>query len=683
MPLAVNDTVKTKLHDDKNAILNKNNYDQLLKDANNEKSYQEDEEGSSSENNKNKSENDEDKANDASDSNKNNKIYGSKEGERYVNSNPMDVIRDLYADNSNIDTGAEKPDQKFIKSLQNVEVDKKYDNAIKKAQKNKKQLTPMKEYKQYSTMLGVPIQNLLENTDKDGKISLSDLNDFFENGPFKKLEDKLVNDLEKKDDKGEPAYTNEQRNFIKKILELMGTIKNNNNFFFDYASVQKNLANIYKNVVFKENNLSLFKKIITAIYNFLSLSNSHVKSQQVLNLAEQTMKDANEFYNVPFNERPMLINKMTKNLAIIKHLLKGIPFIATDKLMKTFKATVKNVEEAKDTKTSSMRVIVDFIKAFGTDSIKHSSINAINENNRKLLLDELVKSITDTYKSIGPAEARAMAESILMCDVSKKKFYNVDNNENIFYNGKIKKEYDVMSNKLEQTNEVEDLKIKCNTNLLKVEYIKKQTKQFINSINTYVSETRQHMAKCMEKYTLLAGAGANYYDENINSIIKNIYSKMLNNISCSFENFKYSFYEYENNYEKRCKIIFSSKTSFDEEKEKMNQTLNKCLCDKDGNPKNGKESDVEEIKDMMSKMKNIPEYSFACCEKISKIIDEVRNNFNTMDENQFLKTSNFSNNDNNLFALAKDRNSIENNVLKKVLSKNAINNKRKYSFYDE
>ena len=663
MKLDNDDVIKTKAPNDKNTILNKNNYDQLLKDKNNKKNDKEDEDSSKSENN-------EDKAKYTSDDNKNDKIYSSEEGKKYVNSGPMDIIRDLYSNDSSIGLETTKLDSDFIKNLRNYEIDKKYNNAIENAKNNKKQLNPIKEYKQFSTMFGVLTQSILENTNKDGEISLGDLNDFFKEGSFKKLEDKLVNDLEKKNDKGELAYTNEQRNFIRKVLELLGTIKNNHNFSFDSASAKQNLGYVFRNVWFNYQNSSFIKKLLAAICDFLTFSNSHKNTREVMFLSEQIIKDADAFYDIPFNERQILINKMTQNLAKIKHLLHSIPFLP-NKTNKSFEEAVKCIDQARNTKTSAVNVITDLIAAFGIRSIENSSINAINENTRKLMQDSLTKSIMDSYKDLTKAEASNIAGDVLMCDASGKKFYKTNNNENIFYDGKIKKEYDAMSSKLEQTNEVEDVKIKCNTNLLKVEYIKKQTEQFIDAMNIYVANTRQHIAKCMEKYTLLAGAGANCYDKNINSVIKGISDKMIENIYYSFKNLKHSFYEYEDNYVKRKNIIYNSKTSFEEEKEEINQTIKKCLCDKDGNPKNGKVSDVEEIKDMVSKMKNIPEYSFACCEEIYRIINNIIKDINAINNTQFLKTSN--NNNNNLFKLANNKSVIENNMFRDLLDKNALN----------
>jgi len=663
MKLDNDDVIKTKAPNDKNTILNKNNYDQLLKDKNNKKNDKEDEDSSKSENN-------EDKAKYTSDDNKNEKIYSSEEGKKYVNSGPMDIIRDLYSNDSSIGLETTKLDSDFIKNLRNYEIDKKYNNAIENAKNNKKQLNPIKEYKQFSTMFGVLTQSILENTNKDGEISLGDLNDFFKEGSFKKLEDKLVNDLEKKNDKGELAYTNEQRNFIRKVLELLGTIKNNHNFSFDSASAKQNLGYVFRNVWFNYQNSSFIKKLLAAICDFLTFSNSHKNTREVMFLSEQIIKDADAFYDIPFNERQILINKMTQNLAKIKHLLHSIPFLP-NKTNKSFEEAVKCIDQARNTKTSAVNVITDLIAAFGIRSIENSSINAINENTRKLMQDSLTKSIMDSYKDLTKAEASNIAGDVLMCDASGKKFYKTNNNENIFYDGKIKKEYDAMSSKLEQTNEVEDVKIKCNTNLLKVEYIKKQTEQFIDAMNIYVANTRQHIAKCMEKYTLLAGAGANCYDKNINSVIKGISDKMIENIYYSFKNLKHSFYEYEDNYVKRKNIIYNSKTSFEEEKEEINQTIKKCLCDKDGNPKNGKVSDVEEIKDMVSKMKNIPEYSFACCEEIYRIINNIIKDINAINNTQFLKTSN--NNNNNLFKLANNKSVIENNMFRDLLDKNALN----------
>ncbi len=663
MKLDNDDAIKTEVPNDKNTILNKNNYDQLLKDKNNKKNDKEDEDSSKSENN-------EDKAKYTSDDNKNDKIYSSEEGKKYVNSGPMDIIRDLYSNDSSIGFETTKLDSDFIKNLRNYEIDKKYNNAIENAKNNKKQLNPIKEYKQFSTMFGVLTQSILENTNKDGEISLGDLNDFFKEGSFKKLEDKLVNDLEKKNDKGELAYTNEQRNFIRKVLELLGTIKNNHNFSFDSASTKQNLGYVFRNVWFNYQNSSFIKKLLAAICDFLTFSNSHKNTREVMFLSEQIIKDADAFYDIPFNERQILINKMTQNLAKIKHLLHSIPFLP-NKTNKSFKEAVKCIDQARNTKTSAVNVITDLIAAFGIRSIENSSINAINENTRKLMQDSLTKSIMDSYKDLTEAEASNMAGDVLMCDASTKKFYKTNNNENIFYDGKIKKEYDAMSSKLEQTNEVEDVKIKCNTNLLKVEYIKKQTEQFIDAMNIYVANTRQHIAKCMEKYTLLAGAGANCYDKNINSVIKGISDKMIENIYYSFKNLKHSFYEYEDNYVKRKKIIYDSKMSFEEEKEEINQTIKKCLCDKDGNPKNGKVSDVKEIKDMVSKMKNIPEYSFACCEEIYRIINNIIKDINAINNTQFLETSN--NNNNNLFELANNKSVIENNMFRDLLDKNALN----------
>lgn len=663
MKLDNDDTIKTEVPNDKNTILNKNNYDQLLKDKNNKKNDKEDEDSSKSENN-------EDKAKYTSDDNKNDKIYSSEEGKKYVNSGPMDIIRDLYSNDSSIGLETTKLDSDFIKNLRNYEIDKKYNNAIENAKNNKKQLNPIKEYKQFSTMFGVLTQSILENTNKDGEISLGDLNDFFKEGSFKKLEDKLVNDLEKKNDKGELAYTNEQRNFIRKVLELLGTIKNNHNFSFDSASAKQNLGYVFRNVWFNYQNGSFIKKLLAAICDFLTFSNSHKNTREVMFLSEQIIKDADAFYDIPFNERQILINKMTQNLAKIKHLLHSIPFLP-NKTNKSFKEAVKCIDQARNTKTSAVNVITDLIAAFGIRSIENSSINAINENTRKLMQDSLTKSIMDSYKDLTKAEASNMAGDVLMCDASRKKFYKTNNNENIFYDGKIKKEYDAMLSKLEQTNEVEDVKIKCNTNLLKVEYIKKQTEQFIDAMNIYVANTRQHIAKCMEKYTLLAGAGANCYDKNINSVIKGISDKMIENIYYSFKNLKHSFYEYEDNYVKRKNIIYNSKMSFEEEKEEINQTIKKCLCDKNGNPKNGKVSDVEEIKDMVSKMKNIPEYSFACCEEIYRIINNIIKDINAINNTQFLKTSN--NNNNNLFKLANNKSVIENNMFRDLLDKNALN----------
>ncbi len=583
--------------------------------------------------------------------------------DRYVGSSPYDLIRDLY-NTAKISPETTMLDSDFIKYLEDYKVDEKYNKAIQDAIKNKKKADKIKDYKfNWSQMLAIPIMRLLENTDKDGKISIGDYNDFI-NGPFRDLKNRLLDDLNAKDSDGKPTAIVEMQVFIKKAIEELNNIENNNNFAFNPTQMRYDLGDVYKNTVNIYKNISFLQKIIIAIYNFFTFSNFYKDIPEMADLSNKIIEDVNSYYNLPLEERQLLVNRIIQKIARIKYLSSRNFFIPS-----SVKDCIKKIEDSLDvaveTKIDSVDAIVSFIKSFGADAVKNVCINSINEDLNKCLMDKISKEVSKTYKNVGELEAGAVATSVLNYDEDTK-YKPISVDRNIFYEGKLKDEYNKMVGKIDEISSLEDIKIKCNNNLIKVDAIKKQTKKIIEGINMYFSSYSKRLFEMKKNYSLLASSGANYSVEYINSNIKNLQMNFINNVDNVLNNFKNSFYEYEDNEKERKKVINSTDKKFAEEKEYITKIMKEYLY-KDGQPKIGKENNILEIKDMLSDMKNPAKLSFESWETINKMAEQLKKQVE--DENNLLKSTSVAQPNNNLFDLAKDKMAIENKVLNDVISK--------------
>ena len=608
-----------------------------------------------------------------------NNIIGSndnnnKHPREYTGSGEIDLIRDLYDNINKINQQSRNDAEDFIKNCDNCKLDETYQQNIDKSKDEQKKFAPVKQFKGWSNTLAIPLMRLLENIKSNGEVSSSDY-DAFLNGPLSELKKNLQDQLEKKDEKGKPVTPVEMQMFLKKALEGIEDIENNNGFSFDPTVMKYNFGVIHKNMSDIYYNISVLDQIIMAIYNFFTFTDFFSETAENNLMIAELKRDIDDYYDTPFANRQSIINKINERIAKIEYHFSN-NYLVSKEARQSFQNIKSDLAKAMSTKIDATDVVVDFIKIFGQKAISATNIHLINKNVYALILDKLANSIKDNCE-FSKTESKKWAERILKgekLDEILEKIQLPENkkkNIDIFFNGKVNDVFTLMTKKFNSVNSFEDAKIKANTNLKKVDAISKKTKAITDAISKYISQTNKGIIELRRKYNLLISTGAMLEASNVNKEIVEIKRHMFENIKRATDEAKNSVYEYVDDPDKRKSIVDKSEKNFNKDVSDIKKIMETELFDdktKKGQkekvlvPKPGKGNDIEEMQNMLDKVKNIAGFAFSNWEQIKEIVDRIEQQMQTPHE----FVSNF-NNKTNLFDLIKNREKIENNVLNNMM----------------
>lgn len=595
----------------------------------------------------------------------------------YTGSGEIDLIRDLYDNINKIDQQSQNDAEDFIKNCDNCKLDETYQQNIQKSQDEQKKFAPVKQFKGWSNTLAIPLMRLLENIDSNGEVSSGDYYAFL-NGPLLDLKKDLQDQLEKKDSKGKPVTPVEMQMFLKKALEGIEDIENNNGFSFDPTTMRYNFGIIHKNMSDIYYNISVLDQIIIAIYNFFTFTDFFSETAENNLMITELKRDIDNYYDTPFENRQSIINKINERIAKIEYHFSN-NYLVSKEARQSFENIKSDLAKAMRTKIDATNIVVDFIKIFGQKAISATNIHLIDKNVYALILDKLANSIKDNCE-FSETESKKWAKRILNSEdldeilekiqLPENKKKNID----IFFNGKVNDVFTLMMKKFNSVNSYEDAKIKANANLKKVDAISKKTKAITDAISKYISQTNKGIIELRRKYNLLISTGAMLEASNVNKEIVEIKRHMFENIKRATDEVKNSVYEYIDDPNKRNSIVNESKKSFNKEVSDIKKIMEKELFDdrtKKGQkekvliPKPGKGNDIEEMQNMLDNMKNIAGFAFSNWEHVKEIVDRIEQQIQTPQE----FVSNFNNNT-NLFDLIKNRAKIENNVINNMLDRN-------------
>ena len=591
-----------------------------------------------------------------------------------IGSNEIDLIRDLYSNINSIDVISQQSAQNekdFITECNTVVLDKTYDDNIKKCKDEKGKFAPIKQFKGWSNMLAIPLMRIIENTDENGEIAVSDYDSFI-NGPLKELKDDLKKSLEKKDDKGKPSTPIEMQTFIKKALEGIEDIENNNGFSFDPTKMRYNFGIMHKDMSNIYHNISVIDQIIMAIYNFFTFSDFYQDVTEIRIILDRLYEDIKLYYDAPLENRQFLVNRIYERIAKIEYLFSNTYLIKKEDY-EALHAIKSDLQEAMKTKINANGIVVAFIRTFGQNAVKSINLDTLDKKTCQAITKALAKSI-DNSSDVGEEQSIIIAQQLLEgkkiekipLPKSKEKYINV------FFDGKTAKEFKFMMDKLNNVGKLEDAKIKANTNLKKVNAISQTTKAIIDAISNYTTKCNQEIEMLRRKFSLLNGAGGNVQEYNVNRSIMDIKLRMFQNIQRIVQNAKKNIYEYIDDNAKREAVIQKADSEFKAEKESIEAIMKEQLYDDNReNPAAGKEDQVIEMKNMLSDMKSIPAFAFANYETIRDILLNIGTQLRT--SNEFTST-NYPNN--NLFALSTNRANNENALLHQIMDKGFLNTQK-------
>ena len=584
----------------------------------------------------------------------------------YTNSTEMDLFREALNAVLKFKSNIGIHEKEFKDSLDQLTLDDTYKQEIEDSKKRKKDFAPVKRYKKF---FDEDLQNLidfiLDRSDEKFTISTSNYDKFtkFLDETVKKLQE----DLDKKNDKGEPAIGNPLRSFIVKTIKALNSINDNNGFSFDPTKLVSDLSDVKTHMSDMRNNIPFSRRIIIAIYNFFTMTNFYQNVVEIENNLKSAIDDINSYYKCDLEQRPLLVTEIFDKIVKIEHLLKTIPFVSK-KNIEILQSTKEALKKSLEARLDSNDIIVSFVKVFGKDAIKHVCDRKIN--NKKTynhILSGITKYIKNDSNISNENKAKTIAKSLLDGQDIDDILIGEDEKEYLkdtFFYGKVKKEYDDIIDDMESTESYEDAKIKGNDNLRKIDAISKQTKKIVGSICDFVNVCNEDIEEFTKTCTVYDSLGGKTNKHFIDNNIVKMKERMINSIKTIISSYKDSFYEYIDSDLERKRVTEKAKKNFKKTKEEIQEAMQKKLF-KNGKPKVGKESEVLEMQNILGNMKEPCDFSFTCYEQIKKLI----NNLEQQNKNSFkFKTiypdnyyKNYKNG--NIFTLANDKNKIENKIL--------------------
>ena len=594
-----------------------------------------------------------------------NNIPNNNQKNQYTGSSELDLIRDVYRNTNDISLKLSQYEKEFIKDCNSIVLDKKYADAISESGKEKGKFKPIKKFKGWKGQLAIPMTRLLENTDENGEMSISDYDDFI-NGPWNDFKKELQADLAS--DKS-PV---EMKNFVKKALEEMEGVENNNGLTFNPTTLRYKFGILHRDLSDLYYNISVFDQIIMAIYDFFTFNNFYKDNKEIRDTIDSIYEDIRIYYKTPMEDRQFLVNQINTKMANIEYLLSNVAYLIKPEDLQIFKQIKADLSAAINPKMNSASFVVSMIKAFGQDAIKGVDIDVMNSATINAVKNALADSIMNDAKC-----SKIDSENYATALLTKKEKDDISGSEattkiiNAYFDGKVNGELKFMNKKMDEVNVMEDAKIKGNMNLQKVDAISKTSKAIVDAICVYVGKCNEEIENVKRKYGLLNATGIVMSEESINEDIKRIKTNMLDGIKNITKNAKENIFEYINDDSKRQKVVQDSKKTFEEDKKSIEKVMKDQLCDKDG-PKAGEEEEVLKIKDILDNMKNIPEFSFNNWESINQIVLDLEKQINSNKEFHVIQS------ENNLFQLASHKSNIENRLIHGFLDNGWINSQKQH-----
>ena len=584
-----------------------------------------------------------------------------------VGSNMTDLVRDVYRNVSNVKNNMHEYAKDLFSSINNIQTDSRYDSNINKSLSEKGKLGPIKEYKGWSFNLSLPITKLLENSDKDGMISIGDYNDLM-NEQMLSLQKSLQREA------ANPKIP-EKQNFARRALEGVNQVMNANGFSFDPNTLKYQCGLIHKNMSDIYHNISVFDQIIMAIYNFFTFTDFYQDNTEIRAILDGLYNDIDSYYDVDFKNRQYLLNSIYERISRVEYLLSNIFLVRKEDLENL--ATIKNaLEKSMYTKVDAVGVVVSMVRMFGQKALDNVDMNSIPQEVYNKLSTCLTSSIANAMGN-NKLDAQDVSNILLkkgtQDDIDNLMLMGQEKKvANAFFKGKADGEYTFMMDKLNNDSALEDAKIKCNTNLRDVDTLSKTTDAVINAINIFVAKCNQEINDLRRNYSLVGTVGGNIQEQMISAGIREARQNMLSCIRNFTGYLKSRVYEYDDSPQIRLRKIRDAQNDLDQDKKDIRARMEKCLYKK-GKPADGKEDIILEMNDMMANMGNLPKMKYDYWEQINNLEQQIE--AQVRNEQSFVVTRGH----NDVMSLIKNKANIENNLLKDLIDKGALNTQKMHT----